>query len=442
MRVEQEFLRRTGLHSRRHNRLHNSGQLLPIQAERLDLRGILMQNNQGQFWPTLGNVLIGSVMFAVGLFGIFKLWDIPRFMEVLRTWTLIPNWAMPLVGLLVPLLEASLLISWLLNIRRRWVAIACLSTLVLFAAFVSVHLLQGFRPHCGCAGILADWLRWQEDSYSTLQRDLIMTLLIGVGLWLTRSSPRRPESPDFRRAGAGAGFTLLETLIVIAIVGLLVALLAPSLRSARLAARSSASLSNLRTHAQQITAYTSDFRDWAPYFLDPFAGWSDVRNPDNGYSATVPFFGASFTWNIALASGYYHGDNFQWSFQSPLSKGQPDGQTDYYYSCTFVARPAFWNDLTRVGPFQRGATRWTEVQFPDRKVLLWDSAGGYTPESLALIGHDRTACVDGSAARRPSTVFSGTAAAGGDGPWPGAMHGTGYPIGMHTIDGVRGRDIR
>ena len=64
-----------------------------------------------------------------------------------------------------------------------------------------------------------------------------------------------PRMPRLRIAGA---FTLIEILIVIAIVGILVSLLLPALRRARLAAQQSISMSNVRSIAQAGAGYQND----------------------------------------------------------------------------------------------------------------------------------------------------------------------------------------
>lgn len=63
------------------------------------------------------------------------------------------------------------------------------------------------------------------------------------------------------------GFTLLEILIVIAIIGLLAAILFPVFASVREGARRGACLSNLRQLGQAITMYTGD-HDYYPHAVD------------------------------------------------------------------------------------------------------------------------------------------------------------------------------
>lgn len=68
-----------------------------------------------------------------------------------------------------------------------------------------------------------------------------------------------------RKRGAGHfGFTLIEVLVVVAILALLMAILLPSLQRARASARTGLCLSNLKQIAHGMTMYMADHRGWLP----------------------------------------------------------------------------------------------------------------------------------------------------------------------------------
>lgn len=61
------------------------------------------------------------------------------------------------------------------------------------------------------------------------------------------------------------GFTLIELLVVISIIALLVAILLPALKSARVAAQATQSLAQVRTVYFSLTLYAHDNRSFLPY---------------------------------------------------------------------------------------------------------------------------------------------------------------------------------
>jgi len=61
------------------------------------------------------------------------------------------------------------------------------------------------------------------------------------------------------------GFTLIEILVVVAIIALLIAILLPSLRRAREQARTVVCATNLRTCGQATMFYAQANKDWMPY---------------------------------------------------------------------------------------------------------------------------------------------------------------------------------
>ncbi len=68
---------------------------------------------------------------------------------------------------------------------------------------------------------------------------------------------------------ARRGFTLVELLVVVAVVALLIGLLLPALSRARVAARQTITLARLRDLGIGAMAYASDYKDHLPTLADP-----------------------------------------------------------------------------------------------------------------------------------------------------------------------------
>jgi len=258
------------------------------------------------------------------------------------------------------------------------------------------------------------------------------------------------------RCGAcAAGFTLIEMVLVVLLVGILMSLLLPALGRTRDHAQAIMSVSQLRGHGQIMHMYAGDWDDAWPWFADPKATKTVIRCQERETSIEIWYFQSGNTWNYALADGYYEGNFDDESFYPP---GMPEGEatfgfrggpTPYAYGCAFIARPEYWRPESRTGPNQWGYTRASEVVYPAAKTLLisdWPMLKKiereYNPlPPLAAIPLTTEMCfVDGSAELFPvASVNPGYET--GDGVFQGGYtHPFDYPFTAHTIGGVRGRD--
>ncbi len=82
--------------------------------------------------------------------------------------------------------------------------------------------------------------------------------------WFSPRAARARRRPRARR-GAGAAFTLIEVLVVVAIIGLLVAILVPSMNRARELSRRAVCGSNQKQIMTGIQMYASEFADNVPH---------------------------------------------------------------------------------------------------------------------------------------------------------------------------------
>lgn len=95
---------------------------------------------------------------------------------------------------------------------------------------------------------------------------------------------------DACRGWPGA-FTLLELLVVVAIIGLLAALLLPVVSRAREAGKATACVSNLRQIGLAIQLYTQDYHNRLPIMRDQPAGAPATNEPAGPERVLAPYLG-------------------------------------------------------------------------------------------------------------------------------------------------------
>lgn len=246
-------------------------------------------------------------------------------------------------------------------------------------------------------------------------------------------------------SGGARAFTLLEAVLCVALIGLLIALAAPSLSRVRERGWEAASTATMRSHAGVLASYADKHRGVMPYLTSPTATYSIIRWTSGGFAYPTLYFGSTMHWNLGLADGYYASDARSRAFKSPFLQPRRDGslRNSYHIPCVFYADPRFYDPTTReTPPAQRRPVRLDEVLFPSEKAaLLDDNAVAW----FALRGRARSlaAFVDGSAAPIPHER-AGPQMETGDGSAPTVD--LGHPSDRmaplrHALHGVRGRDL-
>ena len=102
-----------------------------------------------------------------------------------------------------------------------------------------------------------------------------------------------------RSHSAGSGFTLVELLVVIAVIAILAALLLPSLSRAKERALTTVCLSNCRQMSIAVANYVSDYRAY-PYYS---VAYNNLGSTDNSYWQELLQPYSSVTWDKGISQG-------------------------------------------------------------------------------------------------------------------------------------------
>lgn len=223
--------------------------------------------------------------------------------------------------------------------------------------------------------------------------------------------------------GRRRGFTLIELLVVISIIGVLMGILIPALAGARLTARSTVGVANLRSLSQLLMLYEHEQR----FFPTPFnpesnprarrvpgTTWSDALHPTRDqpvWNFEVP---SAPQWSTEFFAVYWYSWMSDWHGQggrdsevqfSPADRlaldqlaqyrsvqASRDGR--YLWPSSYYMSPTLWTTPSRYGAGARGAMTAgslapisiSSVAQPADKVLLWERADFAKNNRIAIQG--------------------------------------------------------
>ncbi|MDF3056385.1 MAG: N-terminal cleavage protein [Rariglobus sp.] len=200
--------------------------------------------------------------------------------------------------------------------------------------------------------------------------------------------PRRvPANIHFLR-----GFTLTELLTVIAIIGVLAAILIPTVGKVRRASQNSACASNLRQIGVALTGYSADNRGALPGHDLIQDDWQLAYGLNRGAGATYWVKSGKPTRDLCSHLGPYLGISIDAgsstgtvpSFICPAAASEQTGVGTSYYIGTSVRM----NDGSLRRPIglvnnsivaQRRSVKRVEIASPARAVALFDADNEYLP---------------------------------------------------------------
>lgn len=237
------------------------------------------------------------------------------------------------------------------------------------------------------------------------------------------------------------GHSLIELLLVVALVGVLLAMTFPTIARVRGHARDLISVSNLRTHAQVLNMYSIDWNDSFIHFTRPGADATILTAC--GERALYRYFMNSPMWYRPIAEEYYgscDADPLYLPDRIDEAKDLNRSPWDYFLTAAAVAMPGYWNLDTRASRAQWGTQRLTDVRYPSSKSAFTADTIPFGHSSASLRGRVGMCMIDGSGAWFPLRSLAEPVRTG-----DGAFHDQWVFVdgryGIHTPEGVLGRDL-
>lgn len=253
-----------------------------------------------------------------------------------------------------------------------------------------------------------------------------------------------PRPPTIARSkGDGGGFTLVELLVVVAVVAVLLGLALPVIRGARQSAGAGASLSNLRGIGIVVELYTQRHAGVYP-FHGPDTYLPFGISPPDERQRTLATIGDVWSLSYLWPAKMHEVAPWRDHYRSWLNAGRETLHSDspwredlvvsYRYTCSFFASPETWTEGPPLPAEELiKPVSISDVRFPALKALMYDKDRAYLGAAVAQ--HDRRGVLlaDGSASLR-SDAAATTPVQNRVDAWPPRLY-------SDTPLGVKGRDV-
>ncbi|MDQ7013304.1 MAG: prepilin-type N-terminal cleavage/methylation domain-containing protein [Planctomycetota bacterium] len=297
---------------------------------------------------------------------------------------------MPGNSLTLPLAKASvaflvavefvIAVALISGVRRRLFAGFALTLVVVFGSIVAYAWAGGTLDSCGCLGLAGRIVQLGSTPQSAFFRNLGLAAALAWILWHSkprictmRGPPVKPDTPT--------GFTLIETLVVIAVIAIVIAITLPALSGSRIAARTARSQAVSGQLLAALTMYGTDNDELFPFFAtrgDPFGPkWLFGHDMPTSYLGGQSHYYASL-----LVPNYI--DSRQaleqdWIRDKLRERGYPAQvvRADHYLTYSAFTSTSYWyGEETPHEPQHFRPARWAELRFPSQKGLLFDQYAG------------------------------------------------------------------
>lgn len=198
------------------------------------------------------------------------------------------------------------------------------------------------------------------------------------------------------------GFTLIEILVVIAIIAILIALALPALASARTMARQTQAISNIRQVGSSFEMYSGTYKTY-PFIRKGFSAvQGDMPMPTPPGLFTIPWWPKgsvvatnsewrlSFMWPGLMAAIAPWEENYKiWVSpgrtailpepESGDMRIDPESMVSILYSNSFIGAPKLWSTEGQGGTEEAmiRAVQPADVVLPSSKAMLYDADIAY-----------------------------------------------------------------
>ncbi|MEM1184513.1 MAG: type II secretion system protein [Planctomycetota bacterium] len=190
-------------------------------------------------------------------------------------------------------------------------------------------------------------------------------------------------------------FSIVELMVVIAIIGVLISILLPALGAARSASRQVLALANARTLHQTFELYLDSNDETYPFvpgFADPNLGGEQVVfvnwYPEGTVIGTNDRFMLAWAWPALISTIAPWEEHYE-TWVSPgkptelpedwvdSQEREPGEEISWRLSNTFLADPAAWDGKANADPMVFRAVKRPDIAFPSGKALAWDTHLAY-----------------------------------------------------------------